>query len=412
MNPYFNMNEKVYDVTERHPVLIDLLAAQGFTPLKNEAMRKSIGKTITVGMALKTKQIDPDQFEKVMVDCIEEKVFECSENSDNQNNEKKGVHAAGVLPCPVRMQLLDKLDNWIDTEDGDVSYDLNAASMGLGWLRDTVYNSSIDELPDVFLSAGFSLFFENQMMQKYMESGELCCPEGFNEMNKDFQNDYIDLRDPKGRYAILGIVPAVFSVNTKVLGDKPMPKSWKDLTKPEYQNTIALPMQDLDLFNAVLLAMYHKYGEEGVAGLGRALMFNMHPAQMVKTTSKSAPSTPLITVMPYFFTQMNSPDTVAVWPEDGAIVSPIFLIQKTSTKEKSKALTEFFMSKEMGKIISAEGKFPATQKDIDNGFSKDQKFMWPSWDYIYSIKVDEELKKAEKIFFDASKKTNLTGFSI
>ena len=40
-------------------------------------------------------------------------------------------------------------------------------------------------------------------------------------------------------------------VNTEALGERPMPESWSDLMKPEYENTIAFPVQDLDMFHAL-----------------------------------------------------------------------------------------------------------------------------------------------------------------
>ena len=78
MNEYFSMNDKVYDVTERYPQLIDLFAAKGFTNLKNEAMRKTIGKTISIELALKSKNIDAELFEREMIELIENKKLDFS----------------------------------------------------------------------------------------------------------------------------------------------------------------------------------------------------------------------------------------------------------------------------------------------------------------------------------------------
>ncbi|MEI3551061.1 MAG: DUF1858 domain-containing protein [Acutalibacteraceae bacterium] len=41
MNPYFSLSEKVYDITERYPELIDFLAANGFGKISNPLMRKT-----------------------------------------------------------------------------------------------------------------------------------------------------------------------------------------------------------------------------------------------------------------------------------------------------------------------------------------------------------------------------------
>ncbi|MDM8534564.1 ABC transporter substrate-binding protein, partial [Clostridiaceae bacterium HSG29] len=38
-----------------------------------------------------------------------------------------------------------------------------------------------------------------------------------------------------------------------------------------------------DLFNAILLNVYKKYGEDGIKRLGKSLLSSMHPSEMVKS---------------------------------------------------------------------------------------------------------------------------------
>ena len=52
-----------------------------------------------------------------------------------------------------------------------------------------------------------------------------------------FDNENISLNDPNHQYTVVGIVPAVFMVNTEALGERPMPESWSDLMKSEYEKT-------------------------------------------------------------------------------------------------------------------------------------------------------------------------------
>lgn len=406
MNKYFSLSDKIYDVTERHPELIDLLAANGFENLKNEAMRKTVGKSISVEAALKSKHFDIQVFEQKMVDVIEQNNPELSTGladtrKENLNGELK---LAGVLPCPIRVQLLEKLDNWLSNQDTEVDYQLQAASMGLDWIREQM-SGGADALADIYLSAGFSLFFDRSVMGEHLKNGVFTDLTGAKRFNPCFDNDSIDLKDPKRQYTIIGVVPAVFMVNTELLGDRPFPESWADLLKPEFEDTVALPMQDLDLFNAVLLSIYKEYGADGLRKLGKSLLLSMHPAQMVKTGAKRQQSNaPVITVMPYFFTKMtreNSPMR-PVWPKDGAIISPIFLITKAASREKSQPLVDFLFSREMGDILSASGKFPSTHPEVDNGLSKDQTFMWPGWDFINNNDIGALLKETEAIFFDTA----------
>ncbi len=407
MNPYFSLSDKVFDVTERYPELIDLLAANGFENLRNDMMRKTIGKTISIETALRSKHFDPAAFERQMVETIAQQKPSLSAGlgEARQNDPSGELKLAGVLPCPIRVQLLEKLDGWLGRQKTKVNYELQAASMGLDWLREQfLSDGDASALADVYLSAGFSLFFDQKLVERYMRQGVFADLTGMQRLNRCFDNDAVDLKDPRHQYSIIGVVPAIFMVNTDLLGNRPCPESWADLMRPEFENTIALPMQDLDLFNAVLLGIYSKYGAEGVSKLGRGLLTSMHPAQMIKSAGRKQDGAPVITVMPYFFSWMakEGGPMRAIWPGDGAIVSPIFLLTKADSREKSQPLVDFLSSKEMGEVLSANGKFPSTHPEVDNGLSPQQTFLWPGWDYIHSHDIGALLAKTERIFFDAA----------
>ena len=48
MNKYFDIKDKVYDVTEKYHELIEVLANAGFENLRNDMMRKSMGKLLSI----------------------------------------------------------------------------------------------------------------------------------------------------------------------------------------------------------------------------------------------------------------------------------------------------------------------------------------------------------------------------
>lgn len=404
MNPYFSLSDTVYDLTRKYPRLIPFLAANGFENITSDMMRNTVGRKISMDTALKSKHFDSQIFEQKMIEAIEEASRPLPAGlSDAKAEHSPGeLRLAGVLPCPIRLQLLEKLDSWLAGRPEKISYELQAASMGLDWLREQITESKdASGLADVYLSAGFSLFFDQGVMGPYLKKGVFADLTGKEHLNSSFDNGDICLKDPRGQYAIIGVVPAVFMVNTELLGGRPFPESWADLLEPEFEDTIALPMKDLDLFNAVLLGIYQKYGEKGVAALGRSMMVSMHPAQMVKSGGKKRQDGgPVVTVMPYFFTWMAKEDGPLrpVWPRDGAIISPIFLMTRADSGERSRPLADFLFSKEMGNVLSANGKFPSTHPEVDNGLSPEQTFLWPGWDFIYSQDIGAFLEKAGEIF--------------
>ena len=133
---------------------------------------------------------------------------------------------------------------------------------------------------------------------------------------------------------------------------------------------------------------------EGIKKLKRSYHQNLHPSQMVKANKNEA----IVSVSPYFFTTMIQDDSlVAVWPTDGAIISPIFMISK-SYRENVSAVNDYLHSKEIGEIFSFNGNFPSTNPMIDNKLRDDQKYMWIGWDFIYNNDIEKLIKEFTEMF--------------
>jgi len=405
MNQYFKSNDTIYELTQAYPETIAILVSNGFENMQNAAMRESLGKTITLEQALAMKKMDINSFEERLVEAINQSKSE-TDSALLEKNKKQNARVSiqGVLPCPIRIPLLEGFEKWLleqeDAVKADLDYQLQAASMGVDWMKDQVKASdSEDILADLFISAGFDLFFDKELIGKFKEQGIFKDLTGIRQYHTDFENERIQLRDPKGQYSMLAVVAAVFLVNTDELGNRAVPVSWEDLLKPEFENSVSLPIGDFDLFNAILLNIYKKYGEDGIRKLGRSLLQSMHPAEMVKSHIKKA-NKPAVTIMPYFFTKMTKKGgpMKAVWPKDGAIISPIFMLSKDASSEKIKPFVDFFASKEIGEILSHQGLFPSVHPEVDNLMEKENQYMWLGWDYIENHDIGPMIKELEEIF--------------
>ncbi|BDU51107.1 ABC transporter substrate-binding protein [Haliovirga abyssi] len=401
-NKYFNISDTLYDITEKYKETIDIFVNNGFENLKEESQRKSFGSLVTLEQALKTKKIDISTFENLLNEVIDKNINTTAVDSQGKNDlEDYKLKIQGLLPCPVRVPMLNAFEKFIANKPelkNSINYELKAASMGLDWLKEDLKNGSEKDLSDIFISAGFDLFFEDELMGQYKKSGVFKDITGLKEYNKEFT----DLKDPKGEYSMIGVVPAVFLINKEALNGKKVPESWEDLLSEDYANSVSLPVSDFDLFNAILINVYKNFGMDGVRKLARNLHQSLHPAQMVKSYVKPEP--PLITVMPYFFTKtINERSPMKyVWPSDGAIISPIFMLTKAKKEDELKEIAEFFSSKEVGEVLSHQGLFPSINPDVKNG-TEDKKYMWIGWDYIAENNIGELLKKCEIEF----KKVNL-----
>ena len=403
MAKYFDENEKIINILNRYPETIEFFINKGFDKLKNEKDKETLGK-LSLNLILKSKGISIEGFSQMLDDFID-----LSRNSaDITLNEKtkrtKGVKVVGLLPCPVRVPLLEQFDAFVEKHETDIQYDLKAASHGLEWLKGTVRNvADYNELADIYLSAGFDLFFDEELMGKFKKVGVFKNGVKYDKFNSDFENDYMSLKDPSGDYSILAVVPAVFLVNTQELNGREIPKTWADLLKPEFEKSVSLPVSDFDLFNAILLNIYKLYGDEGVKKLGKSLIQNLHPAQMVKSDRLTV-NRPTVTIMPYFFTRMTKEGgaMVPVWPEDGAIISPVFMLTKAEKLKEMESLIDFLSSKAVGEILSHKGFFPSVNPEVENLTPRDKKYLWIGWDYIYNNNLQEQMHHCEDLFNKAS----------
>jgi len=384
----------VGEVLAKHKELIHVFESKGFKGLDKEMILKQVGK-FTVETLLKNKKLNVEVFVELLNESLD------SNNIDITLQEREYVEGktniVGLLPCPVRIPLLEAFGQYEDVKE--VNYDLRAASEGLDWLKDEVRGVEFEDgLADVYISAGFDLFFEEDLMKKFKDIGTF---KDYTKIdyNTDFENDYMSLKDPSNEYSMLGVVPAVFMVNTKELGERPMPKTWSDILDPMYEGSISLPVSDFDLFNAILIHLYKEFGPEACVKLGKSLVQSMHPTQMIKSDKKNARVKPAISIMPYFFTRMALPGSVlkAVWPEDGAIISPIFMLTKASKAAEVEPIAKMFASKEVGEILSHKGLFPSVRSDIDNKLVNN-KFKWIGWDYINNNDIGAILAECMDLF--------------
>lgn len=396
---FVDENMSIREICEKYPQVIEILNKNGIKGLENSATFQMIGK-LTLKSLLASKKINVDSFLEMVNEIIlqENNKVDIVMEKKSDNDE---ISVMGLLPCPIRIPLLEKFSNFLEeNKELKVKYELKAASAGLNWLKEDVIKANHPEkLADIFISAGFDFFFEEKLMGKFKKEGIFKDITEIEKYNRDFENDEISLKDPDSDYSMLGVVPAVFLVNKEMLGDRKIPKKWADILTSEFEKSVSLPISDFDLFNSILININKKYGKKGIKALGKTLLENLHPSQMVKSDKKKE-NVPTVTIMPYFFTKMikeNSP-MIPVWPEDGAIISPIFMLTKKAKKEKIEKIVKFLSGKEVGEVLAHQGLFPSVNPEVDNRLDG-KKFMWCGWDYIHKNDIGTILEECKDIFF-------------
>ncbi|OQY38277.1 MAG: iron ABC transporter substrate-binding protein [Spirochaetaceae bacterium 4572_7] len=401
MNDYFKLTDTLYVITEKYPETVAIFVANGFPQLENPGMRKAMGDAITFEMAMKSKKKNANIFKEILIEAIKQRK-DLAEDGITVDDSTAMCDVAGVLPCPVKIPLLEGFQEfskeYSKKHNSSINYRLKSASGGIGWLEDEVrIAKSENDIPDLFISAGFELFFDEELIGRFRDKDVFSDMSGLDNFNSCF--DGLDLKDPRGNYSILAGVPAIFLVNKDELNGRKKPTTWDDILSPEFENSLSLPVEDLDLFNAVLLTLYKNKGADAIKALGRNLLSSMHPAQMVKSSKKSEDK-PAITVLPWFFTKMVFPGTPleVVWPTDGSILSPVFIAAKSKKEDELADIVHFFETETVGEILRDKGYFPSVNPDIDNKIPKENTFQFLGWDYIYNNDITKVIETCMELF--------------
>lgn len=402
--------DTLFDITEMHPETIPVFVSNGFPQMNDPGKREAMGKSISLSSAMLLKQMDVESFLRLLEEAVKRNadttdITLAGKGRTSQGTEDSGPSVVGILPCPVRLPLMEKWNDYLNTRrdsgGSEIRHELKAASMGLEWVQENLEGvDNPEDLPDLFISAGFDMFFGKKGMGRFRREGVFADLADIPGVNPDFAG--LHLKDPERHYSIISVVPAMFLVNEDELGDREAPRSWEDILHPRFEKSVSLPVGDFDLFNAILLNIHKTYGDDGVRALGRSLLESMHPSQMVKS-ERLKNDKPSVTIMPYFFSKMvkEGSSLKAIWPEDGAVLSPIFMLAKASEAEEVKELVDFFSSEEIGNVLSGQGLFPSTHPKVKNSLPEGGGFMWLGWDYIAEHDLSELISHCEKLFDEA-----------
>ncbi len=404
--PSFDASSSLYEITEACPPAIQLLADRGFPQLRDEQKRAQQGRMLSLGAAAKLKGLSVAKLLEEIGALMDDQQLDVTlEESEGLRLLPEGdLRISGLLPCPVRLPLLElvreRVQRFESLRGRTVGWSLAAASVGADGLNGQIAAVEREEdLPEIFISAGFESFFDQRNLARFADRDVFVdiAPSG---VNAAFEG--LELRDPRGQFTMLGVVPAVFLLNGESLGDDPAPRSWEELLEPRYAGRIALPVGDFDLFNGILLDIHRRFGEAGVRALGHNMQRSLHPSQ---TVGRFAGRTemPAVSIIPWFFGRMTLGSKIirAAFPEDGAIVSPIFMLVRRATLDRSRELAELFLSREAGEIFSHKGRFPALDPAVDNQIPEGGGFSWLGWDHIAEHDIGALIPQLNGVFADA-----------
>ncbi|ULO05983.1 ABC transporter substrate-binding protein [Paenibacillus sp. 19GGS1-52] len=308
-----------------------------------------------------------------------------------QEQSRLPRHLLAMLPCPLKVPLEETFllrqssGEWKGLYPEELQFEGNANQTDFYKQVDSF--TSVDELPDIVITPGISSFFHDHFRSEFLDQDVFANAAEY-EPNERFAS--IGLKDPTGRTTLLCVNPLVMVVDIKKLGDLPEPRSWSDLLNPVYHQQVTMRGHNGDSFcETVLLTLANLLGSEGLVHLGRAVRQGLHPGQMAKLAGTDNEKGTAIYIMPYFYAKMiQKQDRVhVVWPLEGAVASPVFMLMKHNVSSEVRQLASFFTGPETAEMYE-KAFFPSPHPDVASQIP-DGKLLWMGWDTVWSGKIQQ-----------------------
>lgn len=394
-----NSDIRVKDIIGQYPETLSVFAANGFSADTEENLIEELGEILMLKTALKVKGINQDLFIKM----LEEKIAEKFQMTPVHNEEwvEEKLNFIGYTYCPLKHTFRECFEEVFgkylsDTGDLDFRYYVPSGCGGDDPYEDLWKAENIGRLPDVIVSVGFGDFFREEFVDKFVRKGYFKAVP-YPEINPAFSD--AGLIDPEGWYTVYSVFPLVMLIDRKKLGKLPVPKRWSDLLSPAYADNIIIGASHGDIHEELLFYIYKDHGEEGLIELVANIKTGWHASQMAKLAGTDSSEGAAIYVIPWMFA-MSCPRTEAttvIWPEDGAMVTPIYILAKEDAAAKYKPFIEFVMGGNYGQK-SADNYFPVANAEVHNKLPAGAALKWLGWEYIKSHPMDKLKEYVTEVF--------------
>jgi ABC-type Fe3+ transport system substrate-binding protein len=388
-------NEKLQTIADKYPILISEFEKNGMGNWFKPENLKKLGSFVSLQTLLNSSKIDAKQFVPVLNNILNKSD---TISSSNMLEIQKSLHFLAMLPCGLRNPFKEFLENHI-ADNNELYTGLNYLTEGnvnheLSYypLLDSI--TSPDELPDIIIASDVNHFFHRPFIANFVKKGI------FKTYCSYKPNSYFEQAgypDPAGNFTMLTANMLVIAVDTERLNTRKMPETWKDLLTKDFENDIIMRGEDNFFCNAVMLPIYKDNGFESIVAMARNIKSGKHPAEMVKLAGSGKEEAATVYIMPYFFSQKILNDKIKiVWPKDGAIASPVFMLVKNTVTEKHKKLLNFLISKEMGAML-LDRYFPFIHPEVDTA-SFPGTMKWLGWDFLTNNDIGQMKESIQNVF--------------
>lgn len=388
-------NENLLQLAEMSKELILVFEKQGLgSYFKPENLNK-IGKYTRLNSLLEAKKIEKSQFIKSLNQVLFETV---AQQESNLIQVQHNLHFAAMLPCGLRNPfkeyfelLISENSNHLNSLnyliEGNVNHELSYYP-----LLDGITDSN--ELPDIIMASDVNNFFHRPFMERFVNKGIF---ETYAPYSPNLYLEKANYADPAGNFTMFTANMLIMLVDKQKLGKRKMPVRWDDLLAPEFENDIIMRGEESFFCNAVLLPFFKEKGLDAIKILAKNIKRGLHPAEMVKLAGANKKEGAAVYIMPYFFAKrIRNKNAEIVWPQDGAIISPVFLLVKKEKVEEHKFLLDFLLSKDTGNMLVGRH-FPSINPEVSNDIFPEAG-KWLGWDFLNKHDIGQLKDDIREVF--------------
>lgn len=256
--------------------------------------------------------------------------------------------------------------------------------------------TDIDRFPDVVAAMGFGNFLRNDFIDRFVRKGYFQTAWD-RPVGEPFEK--AGFMDPNGWYTVYSVVPFVMLVDREKLGGLKAPEQWKDLLGQRFRDNVIISSTGNGAANVPLLYIYKEFGEEGIMRFADNIKAIWPAARIAKQAGLSNMPGAAVYVVSWFFARScpRTETTSIVWPEDGAVTSPLYLLVKKSKASEMSAIIRYITGAPLGEQ-SAGFCLPVLNPDVNNGLPENASFNWIGWNYIQSHDTAELREYSQALF--------------
>jgi len=381
MKPELTPELKVFDIISAYPSTKPVFIRNGMEALVSDDGMRVLAPFLSLATALRSRLIAEPPFMEMLRGAIKQE--EALEAPGLDDLAKQGeLSLLALMPCGLKMPFSRAITAFLQNLKAVNGMDITYAVEGnlnqeLSYYSYVEQIESVDELPDIIISADFNSFYGKRFYEKFVVPGDIC---GYGEFAPNESYRDAGIVEPKGEYSVLGVNPLVIVANLDEVGDRPLPENWGDILSPIWKRSVTLRGGNGFFCHAVLLPTYQRYGKEGLELLGANVLRGLHPAQMIKHIDGRSPGA--LYVMPEFFAHraQRQERIKIIWPADGALASPVTLQVKRKKIAELKPVLDYLTGKELARVLVG-ARFPVPHGEIE-GEVQHKPLQWLGWDYL------------------------------